>query len=139
MNLKSKNLSKADESLREALQQAGPKQTLQAVVVLELADDAGAAAERPAPEEYGSRGEYRAAMIDRREGELTELLGPTFQALRDLGLEVHGGRLGRTVVVKGAARDLLASLDIPAVRQAVLDQLIGLKAPPAKPKRRGKG
>jgi hypothetical protein len=139
MELKSNNLSKADESLREALRQAQPPETIQAVMVLETADDrTGSASKQPEPGEFSSREEYRQAMIDQREAELAEQLGATLQSLRDLGLEVHGGRRGRTVVVKGAARDLLASLDIPAVRQATLDQPFGLSDSSSRRKRRGK-
>ena len=140
MNLKSKkNLSKADEPLREALKQAEPKQTLQAVVVLDPAADAGAAAEPFGLGETGMQMESRKATIARRARELADQLGPTLQALRALGLEVRGGRLGRTIVVKGAARDLLASLDISGVRQAALDRLIGLGDSAVRRKGRGKG
>lgn len=131
MNLKSKkNLGKADEPLREALQQAEPKATIQAVVVLE--PDAGQTAHRP---DARMSMDARESLIKGRLAELAELLGPTLQALRDLGLEVHGGRHGRTAVVKGKARDLLASLDLPAVRHVLLDRPIDLGDTAELPKR----
>jgi hypothetical protein len=140
MNANSKNLGKADVSLREAIEQADPGQTLQAVVDLDPVDGTTRGASKQlTPGEFGSRDEYRQAMINRREAELAEKLGPTLQSLRELGLEVKGGRLGRTVVLKGAASDLLASLDLPAVRQATLDQPFGLGQDKPGKKRRKKG
>jgi hypothetical protein len=138
MNANSKNLQKADESLRQALERAEPEQTLQAVVVLEPDDQKSGTSKPPDPSEFSSREEYRQAMIGHREAELAEQLNSALRALHELGLAVHGGRHGRTVVVKGAASDLLASLDIPAVRQATLDQPFGLDNPPTRRRRGGK-
>lgn len=139
MNMKSKNLSKADGSLREAFQDAEPKQILQAILILEPEEGhATSTSKQPEPGEYDTREGYRRAIIDRREDELAELLGPTLQALRDLGLEVSGGRLGRATLVRGAASDLLASLDLPTVRLATLDRAIDTGESGARHKRGGK-
>src|SRR5262245_56766591 len=103
MTPRSKNLDKADETLREALAQADPDQTLQAVVVLETQDGDASPSKQA---KGGLTPQSRKDAIAQRKAELAEQLGATTQALRDKGLKVMGGVLSRVVVVKGAACDL---------------------------------
>ncbi len=129
MKIDSKNLAKADESLRIALEQTEPEETLQGILVLEpKGGSTEGALKRPERRDFESQEEYRQALIDQRQAELAEQLGPTLQALRGLGLGVSGGELGRTVVVRGTASNLLAALDIPGVGKASLDQSISIPA-----------
>ena len=130
MKLAEPVIEKADEALRETLERAGGKDRVRAILHLDPPAAAPAAdSSAPRPETFRSREDYRRAVVQHRSKALAEDQGPTIQKLKDLSLEVHGGALGRTVVVEGNAENLADGLALPGVCEAHLDEEMELIAP----------
>lgn len=131
MKLADPVIEKADDALRETLEKAGGKDRVRAILHLDTEPSAAPAKGPPAPrpESFDSREGYRRAITQHRSKELDQHQGPTIQKLKDLSLSVHGGTLGRTVVVEGNAENLADGLALPGVCEAHLDQEIELIAP----------
>ena len=116
------SLGKADSSLRETLKGSSPEQKVRAV--LTITGEGGASELDPAPDSrsFGSRKDYRAALIARQKYRVFRDLRPTVQALKKLGLSTQASSLGRVVLVEGRADRVLASLNLPGVAHASLDR-----------------
>ena len=141
MKLEERHIQKIDSLLRDALRDAKGDEVLRAVMVLgpqgidarkEYRDQELASSQFPSHEAY------RKALIERRQSELVHDTGETRQALEDLSLSLRGGKISKTVVVEGSARQILASLELSGVRHASLDQPIGLIAPRRRGDKRSK-
>ena len=127
MNLEHVNLSKTDEHLREALRKAKRDEPLQVVMVLDDSSSSKKSAE-PKRSDYRTATDYRRELIRRRSLELAGGVGDTVKSLSDLDLEIRGGKLGRTVVATGPARQVVKSRSLTGVVSVTLDspnELIG--------------
>lgn len=138
MNLDQTTLDKMDAALREKLALATEDEVIRAVILLDPetykskgdqteGQESAAEAETDLdPAHFASRLEYRKALISKRQEEMRRGVGPTLQALAALSLNPRGGRMGSNVVVEGMASQIMASLHLPGVRHAALDQPIML-------------
>lgn len=124
VKLTSADVAKADAALRQRLDEAKPGDTVRVVMILDPSQTSGLSHESkvPKPTEFPDRVAYREALITKQKAAMTDSVGATIQSLKDLSLKVHGGEVTRAIVVEGAAKDLLASLGLPGVRSATLDQ-----------------
>jgi len=128
MKLEAQHIEKADPLLQEALKRATGDEILRTVMV--LSPEREPQSDRaPEPHQFSTRAAYRQALIQHREHQLAHALGSIMRALAALSLTVHGGRMSPTVVVEGAARKILQSLECPGVRHASLDRPLQLIAP----------
>ncbi len=138
MKLDEKCVVKIDPLLQEALIDAEGDQLIRAVMVLGPENEEierkylGQKIEQA---QFSSRESYRQALIERRKRQLEASIGNTLQALQELSLAPRGGKITRTVVIEGQARQILEALHLPGVRHAILDQPIRL----IEPRRRAAG
>lgn len=122
--------AKVDPRLRDALADAPDRAIIRAVMILGPDErDEEPSEPDPHPSAFPSRAAWRRALLARREQQLARDTGRTVDALRDLCLQPRGGTVGRTVVVEGTARRILASLELPGVLHASLDQSIAVDHP----------
>jgi hypothetical protein len=128
VNIATRHIDKADHDLRQALARATKDQVLRAIVILDDPPTSADGGSPPQPADFATRGAYRRAAIDHRRASLQAHEG-TLNALRALTLSVHGGQVGRAVVVEGPASRLLDGLDLPGVERALLDRGIELVRP----------
>lgn len=130
MKLADPVIEKADDALRETLEKAAGQERVRAILHLEAPSaDASSSPSPPDPTAFHSRADYRRAVVKHRWRTLDKDQGPTIQKLKDLSLDVHGGSLGRTVVVEGPAERLASGLALPGVSQGHLDQEMDLIEP----------
>lgn len=132
MDLPQRFTRKLDERLQQALAAAKDDDRLRVVMVLA---EQGRGAERgsePDPAAFSSRSAYRQAMLKQRGEQIARDTQATKAALEKLDLAVRGGTAGRTVVVDGAAKQILASLALDGVSHVALDQRLGLIEPDRK-------
>ena len=132
MKLEERHEEKIDPLLWDALWRAEEDEVLRVVMVLgpEPGDtEKGLGARELGPSEYASRVEYRQALIEQRRAWLSDRVGGTVRALRDLSLTSRKETLSRTVVVEGPASQILTSLDLPGVYHSSLDRPIELANP----------
>jgi hypothetical protein len=130
MKLSSPFLFKADELLLDALQEAKPNEPMRALLFLDGQDaEAPSNAEILDPDQFESRTDYRRELLARRSAELSNRLGQTLDALRELSLQVHGGSIQHAVLVEGPAAKILESLALEGVRKARLDRPVELIRP----------
>lgn len=132
MKLLGRQAAKIDPLLRKALTNARGDEVLRALMVLgsESPDHTmGGKKQTPRPSAFPTRGAYRMAMIEQRQGDIERTIGETRRALAALDLRPRGGRTGHTVVIEGPAQQILKSLTLPGVRHASLDQQIQLVRP----------
>jgi len=123
MDLTPAHLRKVDTRLRDALEGASGDERLRAVVLLRGGGDGrDGTGPEPDPSDFATREAYRRALIDWRSSHTARQIGGTVEALRRLELAPRGGAIGRTVVVEGPARRLLAALDLSGVEHATLDR-----------------
>jgi len=135
MKLSDQHLEKADEQLLEALRNAEENQVLRTVMLLGSASNGvrrGEDAARVEPNDFDSHEDYRRALIQQQRERVEGEIAGAIQELRDLSLDVQGGKLSRSVVAEGPAAQILRSLDLPCVRHAALDQPISLIRPQAR-------
>ena len=124
MKLKPEHIDKVDPLLEQALKQARGDEEIVVVMSLEL--------QRPLasspfhPKEFPSYEDYRKALIDYRQQEFAEGLEETLQELRNLDLRTTGGNVSKVWGVQGTAKQILQALELPGVRHATIDQMIGL-------------
>jgi hypothetical protein len=136
MKLDEKQIEKTDSLLCKALKDAEGDELLRVVMVLESersGSEEGSKMEKLDASGYPSQTVYREALIEKRQKEIAQKTGETRKELEKLSLVVRGGKISRTCVVEGSARQILASLELPGIRHASLDQPIELIEP-----RRGK-
>ena len=124
MKLKPEHIDKIDPLLEQALKQARGNEKLVVVMSLELKKPLVSSPFHP--KEFPSYEEYRKALIDYRKREFAEGLEETFQELRNLSLKTTGGTLSNVLGVQGTAKQILQALELPGVRHATIDQMIGL-------------
>ncbi len=130
MKLAKIHAAKIDKRLRETLLEAEGNEVVRAVMVLgQLNDERHSEPAPPEPTQFSSRTDYRRALIESRQVEVGKIIGKTRQKLSELSLNPRGGKVGQTVVVEGSAERILASLELPGVRHASLDQRVGLVTP----------
>ncbi len=130
MKLNHELLMKADERLREALEQAQGDEVLRAIVLLTAGDQRNEGERlEPDPRHFTSRKAYREELIACRRRQMVHSLKQTIEMLSALDLTTHGGEIGHTLVVEGTASRIAASLALPAVRHASLDRSIELIEP----------
>ncbi len=148
MELNTTQIEKIDPRLQSALKKASGDEVLRAVVMLGRADgEAESNPDGPAldPSSFQSRADYKQELINQQRQKIADGIGETLRELKGLSLVVHGGEVSRVVVAEGPARQILASLDIPGVRHASLDQRIQLIEPrrrrhvKARPSHKNKG
>lgn len=148
MELNTMQIEKIDARLQNALKKANGDEVLRAVVTLGRVD--GEAESNPGgpaldPSNFPSREHYKQELIKQQRQKTADGIGETLKELKGLSLVVHGGEVTRVVVAEGPARQILASLDIPGVQHASLDQRIQLIEPrrrrhvKARPSRKNKG
>lgn len=131
MKLSGKYLEKADDSLREALEQAAEDESMRVILTLDE-DKCGSVQSIKnglSPSDFESRTEFRKALVNRRKNLLAEQFAETRKKLRDARLELRGGEISRVIVVDGNARDIARSLSIPGVLRVTLDKKISIPAP----------
>lgn len=127
MRVNRKILNKADPELREALKNAEGEEVLSAILLLGPDQEERCTnTEELSPSQFPSRTDWRKALIAQRQQQMEQEIGGTIQALRDLGLEPHGGTITRAVVVQKEAQQVVKALELPGVRHASLDQPIDL-------------
>ena len=124
MKLKPEHIDKIDPLLEQALKQARGNEKLVVVMSLELKKPLVSSPFHP--KEFPSYEEYRKALIDYRKREFAEGLEETFQKLRNLSLKTTGGTLSNVLGVQGTAKQILQALELPGVRHATIDRMIGL-------------
>jgi hypothetical protein len=128
MRIDSDALEKADPELERALREADEDETVRAIMVLgngELAHEPITA------EQFASRHDYREAMIQKQRDSVERSTGGIRKAVQDLNLITQAGNISRTVLVEGAAKQILRALELPGVQHASLDQrLTPARTPP---------
>ncbi len=130
MKLAKIHAEKIDKLLRKTLLEAEGTEVVRAVMVLgQLNNEQRRGPAPPTPTQFSSRTDYRRALIESRQVEVGRIIGKTRQKLSELNLNPRGGKVGHTVVVEGRAEQILASLELPGVRHASLDQRVGLVTP----------
>lgn len=132
MKINKRIAKKADPLLLEALAEAEGDEVLRAVVLLDDGTDVGSevsAGEQLEPSQFPSRFEFRRKLIEQRQAHLESEIGETLEKLSELSLSPKGGKIGRSVVVEGPARQIAASLELPSVSHASLDRRIQLIGP----------
>lgn len=135
MKVDNKYSSKTDPLLQQALSNAEEREILRAVMVIGAespnSENHCAQSEEPHidPSQFSSRLDYRKALIAHRQSQVSDDMHDVLQALRDLSLSPRGGTMGKTVVVEGPAAQILASLELPSVLHASLDQEVNLIEP----------
>jgi hypothetical protein len=131
MKIEEKQIEKADPLLQEALKRANGDEILRAIMLLGPEGDSekNHIEQEPDPEQFADRAAYRQALINSRQRQISHQLGDIMQDLRARSLTLFGGTISPTVVVEGAAREILRSLDLPGVRHASLDRVIQLHEP----------
>ncbi len=135
MKVDNKHNSKTDPLLQQALSNAEEREILRAVMVIgaESQDSENGCAQSPEPHvdpsQFSSRLAYRKALIAQRQNQVADDMHDVLQALHDLSLSTRGGTMGKTVVVEGPAAQILASLELPSVLHASLDQEVNLIEP----------
>ncbi len=115
--------AKIDRSLQSVLQTAPSDDRLRVIMELAASDDPNDA---PDPSQFESRVAYRRALIERQSAAHASAQAPIREKLAELGLDLKGGRLGRTLVVEGPVSGVLASLKLPEVHRAMLDREIDI-------------
>lgn len=123
MKLSTHQISKIDNALKEALEQAEGHEFLRTVMVLgsPRKEQSGS---KLKPSDFPSRTAYREALISDTQQHQSTYLGNVKKGLADLALDVKGGAISQSVVVEGTAGNILSSLELPEVRHASLDQPI---------------
>jgi hypothetical protein len=132
MKLEQRHIKKIDPLLQNALKQAGGDEQLCVIMVLgSESRDTGDnyIYQQLNPSEFPSRQNYREALIKQRQAQLDREIGDTLSALQNLSLFVRDRTISHSVVVKGAARQILESLELPGVRYASLDRPLELIKP----------
>jgi hypothetical protein len=132
MKLDEKQIEKIDPLLRDVLKDAEGDEVLRVVMVLESVkkdSEVDSKKEKPDPTKHSSQTAYRESLIEERQREVELETGETRRELENLSLEVRGGKISKTCVVEGSARQILASLELPGVHHASLDQPIELIEP----------
>ena len=124
MKLKPEHIDKVDPLLEQALKQARGDEEMVVVMSLELKKPLVSSPFHP--KEFPSYEDYRKALIDYRKREFAEGLEETFQELRNLSLKTTGGNVSKVVGVQGTAKQILQAVELPGVRHATIQQLIGL-------------
>lgn len=132
MDLTSFAAEKADASLRDALSKAVGDESIR--VVFTLGGEPLVEVMPPAVgrKSYSVRSATprrvlmsdRRALIEERKRRFDGAFGALKQSLVKRGLRVSGGEMTRAVVVEGAADDVAASLELPQVARAILDQTL---------------
>lgn len=118
-------MPKIDEALASALHGTAPVTALLALAPTSASAPAPLA-ESVRPDQFSTRGEWRAEMNRRSHDRSEAAYGPTIELLRGLGLDVRGGALG-TVVAHGTPDQLRRALQLDEVIEATLDRPIDLK------------
>ena len=111
-------LQKADQRLREVLTSGDAYNTVAAIFVV------AADSEPPTPPErsrYASKGDYRRELRERNAAALQPAMGEAIRMLREAGLEVSGGAIGKLLKVQGQPAALLRGLAVDGVDRAMLD------------------
>ncbi len=135
MKIDDKYNSKTDPLLQQALSNAGEREVLRAVMVIGTDSQevehgcAQSKAPQVDPSQFSSRLDYRKALIAQKQSQVADDMHEVLQALHDLSLSTRGGTMGKTVVVEGPASQILASLELPSVLHASLDQEVNLIEP----------
>lgn len=132
MKLSREQETKVDQPLLESLSHEGGDRLIRVIMTLRADDTEDQSAQGPEdvqPSKYGSRESYRAALIERQRKLMALQLEQTRHSLESLALCVRGGKLGRTVVVEGSAKQIASSLELPGVERVRLDIEIGLIEP----------
>lgn len=113
---------KADFALRCALSAACKYDVLGVVMLLEHnPDQCHYEMSQVDASTFPTRRDYRIALIEMRKQLLQESLADTVNAMKALDLEVSGGQMTPTIVVRGPAALVLQSLYLPGVVHASLD------------------
>ncbi|KYC36498.1 hypothetical protein WA1_43170 [Scytonema hofmannii PCC 7110] len=123
MDLNETQFSKADPLLQEALIQASDDEVIRSIFVLETGD----IRTEPilSPSQFPSRQAYREALIAQRKTQMAETLGGTMKEIRSLSLKTAGDTISPILIVEGSARQTILALELPGVRSATLEQLVG--------------
>ncbi len=127
MKLKNFHIEKSDPLLVSALEKAKPNEQLRIIAKLSTGGKTEPRIEEfVAPARFTSRSAYRAHLIEKRKRRLAENHDETRQSLKNLSLEIKGGKLSKVVVLEGGARQILSSLELPGIAHASLDRRIDL-------------
>lgn len=124
MKLNTQHVTKIDPLLQEALAHARGNETIR--IIMSLASETLTIDTVLDPREFPSRQAYRQALIDQRRHQISGSLSEILSTLRDLSLQIVNSTISPVVVVEGIARNVLRSLELPEVKHASLDRLIGL-------------
>jgi len=116
---------KVDPELWRALTEASGDEILRTVMVL---GNGNLAAETPSidPSGFSNRTDYQRALRTQQQERVSGAVRPVQKQLEQLDLKTHGGEFSRSVVVEGTAQKILASLQLPGVQHASLDQTLTL-------------
>jgi len=125
MKVEEQIAQKVDPELLRALHDAAGHEILRTVMV--LGDDSKPAPETPSidPSRFATRSDYQRALRSRQQEQVKGAVRPVQKQLEQLDLKTRGGEFSRSVVVEGPAQQILASLELPGVQHASLDQSLG--------------
>jgi hypothetical protein len=127
MKLEEADLQKMDPLLAQTLSHAEGGEPVRAVLRLGSLQSANKNIASPlSPKDFSSPRSYREHLIAQRQAEVKDTIGPTLDSLKNLDLMVRGGGILRTIVVEGAASQVLAALELPGVINASLDRALAL-------------
>jgi hypothetical protein len=117
---------KVDPELERVLREATGHEILRTVMVLN--DGGNRLTEFPPvdPAHFASRTDYQRALRSHQQKLAGNAVKPVQRQLEQLDLKTKGGDFSRSVVVEGSAQQILASLELPGVRHASLDQQLKL-------------
>ena len=133
MKLRSTHIGKfGDLATRRTFENSEDDTVLRVIMTLEVKDD-DPALEAPNPRQsHETRVEARQRLIDARARSRQAAIGPVIDALIEQHLDVKGSiapRLIRSIVVDGAARDILKGIELPGVARVQIDQPLPLIRP----------
>lgn len=133
MKLQPTHIGKLGDRLtRRTFEDSEDDTVLRVIITLDVRDD------EPAPEtphprpSHETRVEARQRLIDARARSRQAAIGPVIDALIEKRLDVKGPkapRLIRSVVVDGAARDILKGIELPGVARVQIDRSLPLIRP----------
>ena len=126
---------KLDDALRTKLSASSADDIVRAVLLLGDNDSGELENTGPSPEQFGSRQDYRKAMIAHRQSLMSLISQPIVSLLQSFGLTTFGASMTPTLIVEGRVRDLIKALREPAVKHASLDQEVSLTRTEKQPKR----
>lgn len=126
MKLDQKQVEKMAPLLHNVLKYANGDEVLRAILFITSesrdAEEDHVDNQELDPAQFPSRETYRQALIAQRQSQFDKELNHILQALQDLSLTSRANIISRSVVVEGSAYKILASLNLPDVCYATLDQ-----------------